>query len=82
MKQEKTTSPSGDNLPDPTGPLSEKILSKAIVTANQIVTEVLEKQGGKSVRGHYHTSTPAQKLSVGKRAAEHGTTAAMWLFAK
>ena len=68
-KQEKTSSPSGDNLPDPTGPLSEKIPSKAIVTANQKVMEVLEKQGGKSIRGHYHTLTPAQKLTVGNVVA-------------
>ena len=81
-KQEKTSSPSGDNLLDPTGPLSEKIPSKAIVTVNQKVAEVLEKQGGKSVRGHYHTLTPAQKLIVGKRAAEYGTTAAIRFFAK
>ena len=68
-KQEKTSLPSGDNFPDPTGPLSEKIPSKTIVTVNQKVTEVLEKQGGKSVRGHYHrvmhTLTPAHKLTVG-----------------
>ena len=74
--------PSGDNLPDPTGPLSKKIPSKAIVIANQKVTKVLEKQGGKSVRGHYHTLTPAQKLTVGKRAPEHGTTPAIQFFAK
>ena len=53
--QEKTTSLSEDSLPDPKGLLSEKISSKAIFTANQKVTEVLEKQGEKSVRGHYHT---------------------------
>ena len=81
-KQEKTTSLSEDNLPDPKGPLSEKIPSKAIFTANQKVMEVLEKQGEKSVRGHYHTLTPAQKLTVGKMAAEFGTTAAMQFFAK
>ena len=40
-KQEKTSSPSGDNLPDPTGPLSEKIPSKAIVMANQKAMEAL-----------------------------------------
>ena len=48
-KQEKTSSPSGDNLPNPTGPLSKKIPSKAIVTVNQKVMEVLEKQGEKCV---------------------------------
>ena len=40
------------------------------------------KQGEKSVRGPYHTLIPAQKLTVGKRAAEFGTTAAMRFFAK
>ena len=62
--------------------MSEKIPSKAIVTANQKVAEVLEKQGGKFIRGHYHTLTPAQKLTVGKKAAEYGTTAAIWFFTK
>ena len=81
-KQEKTTSLSEDNLPDPKGPLSKKIPSKAILIANQKVTEVLEKQDEKSVRAPYHTLTPAQKLTVGKRAAEFGTTAAMRFFAK
>ena len=60
-------------MPDPTGPFSEKIPSKAIVTANQKATEVLEKQGGKSVRDHYHgvmhTLTSAQKLTVGNVVA-------------
>ena len=41
--QEKTTLLLEDNLPDPKGPLNEKISSKAIFTANQKVTEVLEK---------------------------------------
>ena len=80
-QQKPTSSLSEDNLPDPKGPLSEKIPSKAILTANEKVTEVL-KQGEKSVRGPYHTLTPAQKLTVGKRATEFGTTAAMRFFAK
>ena len=33
-------------------------------------------------RGPYITLTPAQRLTVGKRAAEHGTTAAIRFFAK
>ena len=36
-KQEKTSLLSGDDSPDPAGPLSEKIPWKAIVTANQKV---------------------------------------------
>ena len=65
-KQEKISLPSGDNLPDSTGPLSEEIPSKAVVTANQKVTEVLEKQGGKSVRGHYpHTSPKVNSWECG-----------------
>ena len=80
-KQEKSSSFSKDSLPDPTGPLSENVLSKAIVEANEKVTKLLEKPI-KSARGPYHTFTPAQKLTIGKRAAEHGTTAAMRFFAK
>ena len=41
--------------------------------------KVLEKP---SARGPYHTLTPAQRLTVGKRAAEHGITAAIHYFAK
>ena len=41
--------------------------------------EMLEKP---SAGGPYHTLTPAQRLTVGKRAAEHGTTAAILYFAK
>ena len=47
--------------------------------ANQKVMKVLEKP---SARGPYHTFTPAQRLTVGKRAAEHGTTAAICCFGK
>ena len=43
---------------------------------------MLEKQGEKSVRDHYHTLSPAQKLTVGKSAAESWTTAAMQFFTK
>ena len=78
-KQEKSSSLSKDSFPDPTGPLSEKIPSKAISIANQKVMKLLEKP---SARGPYHTLTPAQRLTVGKRAAEQGTTAAIRYFAK
>ena len=50
--------------------IERKVTIKAIVTANQKVTEVLEKQGGKSIRGHYYTLTPAQKLTVGRKVSE------------
>ena len=78
-QQKPTTLLSEDNLPDPKGPLSKKIPSKAILTANGKVTEVL-KQGEKSVRGPYCTLTPAQ-LTFRKKAAEFGTTAVMRFFA-
>ena len=69
-----------DTLPDPNGLLSEKVPSEAIAAANKEVTKVLEKpcQGSKSGRGPYLTLTPAQKFVIGKRAAEYGTSAAIW----
>ena len=68
-------------MPDPTGPLSKKVPLKAMVEANEKVMKLLKKPI-KSARGLYHTFTPAQKLTIGERAAEHGTTAAMRFFAK
>ena len=48
-KQEKSSSLSKDSFPDPTGPLSEEIPSKAISVANQKVVEVLEKPSARVV---------------------------------
>ena len=71
--------PQDDTLPDPDGALSIKVPSQAIAAANRKVSEAIE--GAKS-RGPYITLTPAQRLTVGKRAAEHGTTAAIRFFSK
>ena len=71
----KSSSCTKDSLPDPTGPLSEKVLSKVIVTANQKVTNTGKLL--KSIRRPYLTLTPEQKLRVGRRAMENGTTTAI-----
>lgn len=71
-------------LPEPSGSLSKSVPSGAIATANKEVTEVLEKPcgGAKSGRGPYITLTSAQKFTIGKRAAQYGTTAAIRFFMK
>ena len=58
-------------MPDPNGPLSMKIPSRAIELANAKVSKLTDKP-----RGHppYSILTPAQRFKVGKRAAEHGVT--------
>jgi len=58
--------------------------SEAIATANERVRDVLDKSsdGKKSQRGSYQILTPAQKLLIGQRAAEYGTTTAIKFFAK
>ena len=73
-----------NTLPDPEGPLSTSVPSEAIATANKRVRDVLDKSsdGKKSQRGSYQILTPAQKLLIGQRAAEFGTTAAIKCFAK
>ena len=69
------------DLPDPNGPLCEKIPFSAVSLANTKVTDVLEKRTSSS-RGPYLALTPAQKHQVGKRAAECGTTATIWYYQK
>ena len=75
---------SSNVLLDPEGPLSTTVPSEAIVTANEKVRDVLDNscEGKRLQRGPYQTLTSAQKLLIGQRAAEYGTTAAMRFFAK
>ena len=74
----------GPDLPEPTGPLSEKVPSTAIATANAKMEKALEEDKvdrSKSQRGPrgkpYLFLTRTQKFEIGKRAAEHGVTATM-----
>ena len=75
-------------LLDPKGPLTKILSSSAIKMVNDEVSKVHQKTGsspGESIcnkRGKYLTLTPAQRFKVGKRAAEHGVTAALRYFDK
>ena len=78
---------SGDTakLPDPRGPLSTKVPSSSIESANAKVKQVIES--GKSSpdrqkRGCYEKFSPELKLQIGKRAAENGVAATMRFYAK
>ena len=66
-------------LPDPEGPLKKDICSLTIQIVNDKVRTELEKKPQGS-RNPYLKLTPAQKAIVGKRAAEHGVTAAIRYF--
>ena len=67
------------DLPDPSGPLKEKVPPAAIAAANAKVVESIDeaevKKKASSTHGNYSFLTPAQKYEVGKRAAEYGVTA-------
>ena len=54
--------------------LTKVLSSSAINMVNDEVSKVYESISDK--RGKYLTLTPAQRFEVGKRAAEHGVTAA------
>ena len=82
-----------DSLPDPNGPLSQKIPSSGIASANACVRKLLvldsssnegegSSAGSSTSRGPYTVLTPAQKFEIGKRAAEMGTTATIRYYAK
>ena len=70
-----------DTLPNPSGSLSEKVPSDVITAANKEVTKVLENEPC-CTRGPYLMLTPAQKFTIGKRAVEYSTTAAIRFFMK
>ena len=72
------------DLPNPMGPLSEKVPSSAISAANKNVTKALNdaQERKKRTRGPYLSLTPAQKYEIEKRAAKHGITASIRYFAK
>lgn len=68
-------------LLDPSGDLSKVVPSSSIHAVNKNIEELLqEKKSGR--KGPYITLTPAQRYSVGKRAAEHGITATIRYYAK
>ena len=80
FRSRKDSDKEESSLPDPNGELSEKMPSSSITVANTMVNEILEKPRGK--RGAYLALTPAQKFSVGKRAAESGVTGTIRYYAK
>ena len=72
-------------LLNPHGPLSNKVPPGAIEMANKKVAEIVapptaDSEPTSNGRKHYIKLTPAQRFTVGKRAAEHGTTAAIRYF--
>ena len=80
VKQRKNDGNGKSNcLPDPNSELSKVVPSSSIEATNTVVHEALEKR---LPRGPYILLTPAQKYSIGKRAADNGTTATLRYLAK
>ena len=75
-------------LPKPDGSLSKVVPSSSITAANKEVKRVLDlsdEAGGKDPapkRGKYEHYTGAEKVQIGKRAAEHGVVATIRYFSK
>ena len=77
-------------LPNLYGPLSIEVPPGAVEAANQKVSEInIQPSGGStagstvtSSRGSYIKLTPAQRLLIGKQAAEHSIMVMMRYFAK
>ena len=80
-----STTDTADQLPEPNGPLSSSVPPKAIELANANVAKAVkdETSSGKGKRsGPYLMLSGAQRFEIGKRASEHGATAALRYFAK
>ena len=91
FKLKNQKEPLSSHLPDPNGPLSQKIPSSGIASANACVSKlpIVDSDTGEGsststpfTRGSYVVLTRAQKFEIGKRAAENGTTAAIRYYAK
>ena len=63
------------SLPNPNGPLSEKVDSAAIEEANKEVTTVIAGTGGK--RQPYLQLADEQRANIGRYAAEYSTVNAI-----
>jgi len=73
---------SSTSLPDPRGPLSEKMPPETIASANASVAKAIAKgEKSRKQKGPYLYLTDAQRYEVGKRAAENGTTNTMRYYA-
>ena len=68
-----------NDLPDPSGPLSEQMPSMAITSANVKILEALKEEEEKKKRSRkpYFLLTPTKKYEIGKRVSEHGVTASI-----
>ena len=85
LKRQKESLPSP--LPDPNGPLSQKIPSSGIGSPNACVgkLQVLynsSNEGSSTSCGPYAVLTPAQKCEISKRTTEIGTTATIRYYVK
>ena len=81
-------------LPDPSGPLSERVPSSSIEAANKKVSELIANplessseqevhpSQSKTKRKRYLILTPAQRYEIGKRAAENGIAASLRYYAQ
>ena len=70
-----------NDLPDPTGPLSDSIPSSTIATMNEEVEKGRNKNYRKK-RGHYESFTSKEKAIIAKKALEIGVTRALRYFEK
>ena len=63
-------------LPDPCGPLSEKVPAGTIIEANTEVLKIISNQSVLKRKGPYIKMTPHCKAKIAKYALEHGNSAA------
>ena len=71
-------------LPNPNGPLSERMPSSSITSANKEVQSELNSDGETlgSKRGHYARYSDEERTQVAKRASEMGVTNSLRFFGK
>ena len=68
-------------LLNPNGPLSLRVPSSGILSANACVSKLLESGTASDTHGSYTILDPAQRFEIGRKAAEIGTTDAIRYYA-
>ena len=69
-------------LPDPKGPLAEKVDTSLITAANKDVLDILEKPVSSKKKGSYIKVTLEKKAKIARYAIENGNCAAARKFSK
>ena len=81
FSRSSSNSSTSPDIPDPNGPLSEKLPSSKISSINKEVSDAVKADRTKT-RAPYIKLTQKEKAEIGKNADEHGVASTLRKFVK